>query len=600
MPSHSVSVHQIERQLIAILAADIAGYSRLVGADEEGTHAQLRACRRELIEPCIAAHQGGVVKTTGDGMLVRFASPVEATRCAVEVQQGMTERNSDLPAHRRLEFRIGINLGDVIVENDDIFGDGVNVAARLEALAEPGGICVSRSVRDQVRDRVSFAFEDLGEQQVKNITRPLQVYRLVRNTSAQPVETSPTERAVLALPDKPSIAVLPFTNMCGDPEQEYFVDGMVEEIITAISQIRWLFVVARNSTFTYKGHAVDVKQVGCELGVRYVLEGSVRKAGKRVRITAQLIDTTNGAHIWTDRFDGGLDDIFELQDQVAIAVAGAIEPRLRLSEIERANRKPPQNLDAYDLYLRALGQFHMHSREGALKAIDLLKRALAIDPTYAPAAALIGECHVSRSAHAGGAPVSPVEVEESVRLARQAIQWGKDDPDTLWMAAICLSNFAGEYATAARLIERALTLNPNSAHAWNAKGYVAYRQNQLDSAIDAFSRAIRLSPLDPLGGYFSNGLAIANLASGRYEEALEWADRALHEFPGYAPAMRSKAIACVQLGRIEEARNEVERMVELHPGSTIAKWQASVIRYLSPKIIAMYVDSLRKAGMPDA
>jgi TolB-like protein/class 3 adenylate cyclase len=601
MPSHSASAHQVERQLVAILAADVVGYSRLVGADEEGTLAQLRACRRELIEPCIAAHQGGVVKTTGDGMLVRFASPVEATRCAVEIQQGMTERNSDLPDHKRLQFRIGINLGDVVVEDGDMFGDGVNVAARLEALADPGGICISRSVRDQVRDRLAFAFEDLGEQQVKNIARPLHVYRLGLKASARPTsEPSPPAGSAFALPDKPSIAVLPFTNMSGDPEQEYLVDGMVEEIITALSQIRWLFVIARNSSFTYKARAVDVKQVGRELGVRYVLEGSVRKAGERVRITAQLIDATNSAHIWTDRFDGALDDIFELQDQVAISVVGAIEPRLRVSEIERANRKPPQSLDAYDLYLRALGQFHMHSREGVLNAVDLLKRALAIDPTYAPAAALIGECCVTRGAHAGSSAVSEAEVEESVRLARQAIQWGKDDPDTLWMAAICLSNFAGEYDTAARLIERALTLNPNSAHAWNAKGYVAYRQNQLDLAIDAFNRAIRLSPLDPLGGYFYNGLAITNLALGRYEEALEWVDRALHEFSEYAPAIRSKAVACVQLGRIEEARKEVKRLVALHPASTIAKWQATVIRYLPRNVLAVYVESLREAGMPEA
>jgi class 3 adenylate cyclase/TolB-like protein len=300
MPSHSAPAHQIERQLVAILATDVAGYSRLVGADEEGTHAQLRACRQELIEPCIAAHQGSVVKTTGDGMLVRFASPGEATRCAAEIQQGMTERNAGLPDNKRLQFRIGINLGDVIVEDGDIFGNGVNVAARLEALAEPGGICISRSVRDQVRDRVSFAFEDMGEQQVKNIARPLHVYRVCKNPSAQPtVEPSPPAGSALALPDKPSIAVLPFTNMSGDPEQEYFADGMVEEIITALSQIRWLFVIARNSTFTYKGRAVDVKQVGRELGVRYVLEGSVRKSRDRVRIGAQLIDISSGAHIWS-------------------------------------------------------------------------------------------------------------------------------------------------------------------------------------------------------------------------------------------------------------------------------------------------------------
>jgi TolB-like protein/class 3 adenylate cyclase len=597
MPSHSASRHQVERQLVAILAADIAGYSRLMGDDEEGTLAQLRACRQELIEPGIAAHQGRIVKTTGDGMLVGFASPVEAVRFAVEMQQAMVGRNADLADKKRLEFRIGINLGDVIVEDRDLYGDAVNIAARLEALAEPGGICVSRAVCDQVRDRVSLAFEDLGEQQVKNIARPLHVYRVCGNTPGQAVvEPPPAAASLLALPDNPSIAVLPFTNMSDDPEQEYFADGMVEEIITALSQIRWLFVIARNSTFTYKGRAVDVKQVGRDLGVRYVLEGSVRKAQDRVRIGAQLIDTSSGAHIWSDRFEGPLDNIFELQDQVASGVAGVIEPRLRRSEIERANRKPTQSLDAYDLYLRAIGQFHQHTPDGARAAIDLLRRALALDPTYAPAAALIGECRVTL----GRGSISQAEAEESVRLARQAIQSGKNDPEALWMAAISLSVFADEHTLAAGIIERSLALNPNSAHAWNAKGWVAYYQNQLSLAIEALKRAIRLSPLDPLGGYFSNGLALATLAAGQYGEAVEWADRALREFPDSVFALRSSAIACIQLGRTEKARDLVRRLLELRPGLTIAECQAAAtIRQLPSEVIAVQADSLRKAGMPE-
>jgi len=315
---------------------------------------------------------------------------------------------------------------------------------------------------------------------------------------------------------------------------------------------------------------MDVRQVARELGVRYVLEGSVRKASDRVRIVGQLIDTTTGAHIWADRFDGALDDIFELQDQVASSVVGAIEPRLRISEIKRANRKPPQNLDAYDLYLRALGQFHTHSLVGALSAVNLLKQALAIDPTYAPAAALIGECYVTRRNYPEAPPLSDAEISQSVHLARQAIQWDRDDPDTLWMAAITLANFAGEHTTAAHLIERALTLNPNSAHAWNARGYIAYRQNQLETAMESFKRAIRLSPLDPLGGYFSGGVAIVYVALGRYDDALEWADRTLHEFPNYPGAIRSKLIAFVQLGRIDEARDELKRIMALEPRLTIA------------------------------
>src|SRR5712692_6055182 len=341
------------RRLAAVLAADVAGYSRLMGADEEGTLERLKALRRELVDPKIAEHKGRIVKTTGDGLLVEFASVVDAVRCAVAVQQAMPERNTSVGADSRIELRIGINLGDVIVEGDDLHGDGVNIAARIEALADAGGVFVSNTVHDHVRDRLPFVFEDLGEQQVKNIARPVRVYR-VRNIGAK--TPSAPAAAALALPDKPSIAVLPFANMSGDPEQEYFADGMVEEIITALSRIRWLFVIARNSSFAYKGKSPDLRQVGRELGVRYVLEGSVRKAGNRVRITGQLIDTTNGAHIWADRFDGALDDIFELQDQVASSVVGTIEPKVRQSEIERAARKPTANLTAYDLYLRALAQ----------------------------------------------------------------------------------------------------------------------------------------------------------------------------------------------------------------------------------------------------
>src|SRR5271166_2043953 len=321
---------RVERRLAAILAADVAGYSRLMGEDEAGTLARLRTHRRELIDPEIAEHKGRIVKTTGDGILIEFPSVVEAVACALAIQRGMGERNSATPEHQRIAFRIGINLGDVIVEDGDIHGDGVNVAARLETLAEAGGICVSAVVHDQVQGRLDCAFDDLGEPELKNIARKVRVYRV--RPAGEPLATG----SPLALPDKPSIAVLPFANISGDPEQEYFADGMVEEIITALSRIRWLFVIARNSSFTYKGRAVDVKQVARELGVRYVLEGSVRKGGNRLRITGQLIDTATGAHIWADRFDGALDNIFELQDQVASSVVGAIEPRLRRSEIERA------------------------------------------------------------------------------------------------------------------------------------------------------------------------------------------------------------------------------------------------------------------------
>jgi TolB-like protein len=584
---------RVERKLSAILAADVAGYSRLMGADEEGTLARLMVHRRELIDSKIKVDKGRIVKTTGDGMLVEFASVVDAVRCAVEVQQAMAERNAGIAAEERIELRIGINLGDVIVEGDDLYGDGVNIAARLEALADPGGICVSAVVRDQVGDRLDVAFDDLGEQQVKNIARPVRVYRIALGAA-----TTKAAPAPLPLPDKPSIAVLPFANMSGDPEQEYFADGMVEEIITALSRIKWLFVIARNSSFTYKGQAVDVKQVGRELGVRYVLEGSVRKAGNRVRITGQLIDTSTGAHMWADRFDGALDDVFELQDQVASGVVGAIEPRLRQSEFERASRKPPESLDAYDLYLRALAMRDKHTDDSVREAIALLKRALAIDPGYAPAAALIGWSRVHQSSH-GRVPVSEEEAAEAVALARQALREGKDDPDTLWMAAFALHRFAGQRAIAAAAIDRALTLNPNSAHAWTARGYVYWTSGQPDSGVEAFERAMRLSPLDSLRRAFTTGTAFAHLVAGRYEEALDWSERTLREEPGYRGALLCKVVACAHLDRIEEAHETLRQMIGSQPGLTIARFKASWSPVFLPEIMAMYIEGLRKAGLPE-
>jgi adenylate cyclase len=376
------------RRLAAILAADVAGYSRLIGVDEGGTLESLKALRRELLDPKIVEHRGRLVKTTGDGLLVEFGSVVDALRCAVEVQREMTGRNTGVLPDNRIELRIGINMGDIVVEDGDIFGDGVNVAARLEALADPGGICVSARVQEDAAGRLDLAFEDIGEQQLKNITRPVRAYRVV--TTAQPA--IPQASADPPLPDKPSIAVLPFANMSGDPEQEYFADGMVEEIITALSRIRWLFVIARNSTFTYKGQAVDVKQVGRELGVRYVLEGSVRKAGGRVRITAQLIEARNGAHLWADRFDGSLEDVFDLQDQIATSVAGVIEPTLQAAETARSVACRTADLTAYDLYLRACAL----ELSEAPEALRFLDQAIERDPHYAPALALAAHFHSQR------------------------------------------------------------------------------------------------------------------------------------------------------------------------------------------------------------
>jgi TolB-like protein/class 3 adenylate cyclase len=586
---------RVERRLAAILAVDVAGYSRLMGEDEEGTLAALRTVRRELADPKIAAHRGRIVKTTGDGLLAEFASVVDAVRCAVEVQRETIARNAAVPAERRIEFRMGINLGDIISEDGDIFGDGVNIAARLEALAEPGGICLSGAAHEQVRDRLDFAFDDLGEQQVKNIARPVRTYRVALGASSRapvPVGTP------LPLPDKPSLAVLPFQNLTGDAEQEYFVDGMVEEITTAIARLPSLFVIARNSAFTYKGKPVDVKHVAQELGVRYVLEGSVRKAGNRVRITGQLIDTATGAHIWADRFDGALDDIFELQDQVASSVAGAIEPKLRQSEIERASRKPTANLTAYDLYLRAFAQSYRYTEEGVAEAVALAREALAIDPSYAPAAALVGHCRVLQRQQGWGALLDE-DIAEACRLARQALEAERDDAETIWQAAWTLFLLAGEAAIAAAALDRALALNPNAAHAWVTRGTIDAWRNQPEAAIGALERARRLSPFDPYTSFIcALNIAFAHLAARRFELAIEWADRTLHDQPRMVSAMRIKVAALAHLGRLDEARAELSRMLAFGPKLTIAGYR-EYARFLAPEVLELNVTGLRLAGLPE-
>jgi TolB-like protein len=466
------------RRLAAILAADVAGYSRLMGADEEGTLERLKALRHELVDPKIAEHYGRIVKTTGDGLLVEFASVVDAVRCAVEVQQAMPERNTGVGAEGRIELRIGINLGDVIVEGDDLYGDGVNIAARIEALADAGGVLVSNTVHDHVRDRLPFVFEDLGEQQVKNIARPVRVYR-VRDAKAAARASAPP---MLPLPDKPSIAVLPFANISGDPEQEYFVDGMVEEIITALSRIRWLFVIARNSTFTYKGQAVDVKQVGRELGVRYVLEGSVRKGGNRVRITGQLIDAATGTHLWADRFDGLIEDVFELQDKVASSVAGVIEPALQAAETARSAGRPTADLTAYDLYLRADAMVLSAARQ-IPEALRLMEQAIERDPRYGPALARAAVC-CARLVVDGRSENPEADALKGADFARRALEVAGDDPVILANAAQALANFGEDIGAMMALVDRALALNPSFARGWHISGAVRLWAGEPDVAIE--------------------------------------------------------------------------------------------------------------------
>jgi adenylate cyclase len=545
------------RRLTAILAADVAGYSRLMGADEEGTLERLKALRGELVDPKIGEHHGRIVKTTGDGVLVEFPSVVDAVRCAVAVQQAMPERNTGVVTDSRIELRIGINLGDVIVEGDDLYGDGVNIAARVEALADPGGVFVSNTVHDHVRDRLPFVFEDLGEQQVKNIARPIRVYRV---RDAAPKTPAPP---ALPLPDKPSIAVLPFVNMSGDPEQEYFVDGMVEEIITALSQIRWLFVIARNSTFTYKGRPVDVKEVGRELGVRYVLEGSVRKAGRQVRITGQLIDALTGTHLWAGRYDGSLEDVFELQDRVAVSVAGIIEPALQAAEMRRSAARPTTDLTAYDLYLRALAAFYPITKEGLIEALGLLEQAIAIDRHYGPALAWAAICH-RRLVEDGWAEEPETSRRKASDLARQALQAGENDPGTLANAAIVLAYFGEDIGAMIGLVDRALTLNPSFARGWYVSGVLRLWAGQPDLAIEHVETSLRLSPRERMGTPLFV-LGMAYLFKRRFDEAAAKLLLSIQDDPGHTPSYRFLAACYAHMGRLDEARAIVARLRAITP-----------------------------------
>ncbi len=468
-----MSSEHVERRLAAILAADVAGYSRLMGIDEEGTLAQLKAFRKTLVDPKIAEHRGRIVKTTGDGMLVEFASAVDAVRCAVEVQRGMAEQNADVPQVKRIEFRIGIHVGDIIIDDDDIFGDGVNIAARLESDREPGGICISDERTSRSAARSSIVFDDMGEN-TEEYRRPMRAVRGAhgRERLDSNDRFACREPQPLPLPDKPSIAVLPFNNMSGDPEQDYFADGMVEDIITALSRFKALFVIARNSSFTYKGRAVDVKQVGRELGVRYVLEGSVRKAANRVRITGQLVDTATGAHLWADRFDGGLDDIFDLQDQVTESVVGAIAPAVEKAEIERAKRKPTESLDAYALYLRGLAKLYQFgNRQANDEALRLFNSAIELDPDFASAYGRAAFCYAGAKVN-GWISDTANEIAEVTRLAQRAVELGKDDAIALAASGWALAYVVRDLEGAAGLIDRALVLNSNLAEAWFCGGWV--------------------------------------------------------------------------------------------------------------------------------
>ncbi|MFB9269227.1 adenylate/guanylate cyclase domain-containing protein [Bradyrhizobium erythrophlei] len=576
---------QVQRRLAAILAADVVGYSALMQRAEEATYAEFERLKREVIEPGLSRHDGRLIKTTGDGALAEFASPSAAVRCAVEIQESIASGRSSL------KLRIGVNLGEVIVGADgDLFGDGINIAVRLEGVADPGGILMSEKVYSEVEGKLEVGFEDRGDQQLKNISKPVRAFAVRAGAHGTLIDRL---SAAPPLPDRPSIAVLPFENMSGDPEQEYFADGMVEEITTALSRFKWLFVIARNSSFTYRGKAVNVKQVGRELGVRYVLEGSVRKASGKVRIAGQLIDAITGAHIWADQFERDLTDVFALQDEVTVAVVSAIQPKIIQTEIALAARRP-ENLTAYDYYLRALPQSYLATREGLAEAIRLAHRALELHPRFGGAATLAGLCHM-RNVLFNYADDPQFDRREAVRLSRLALSLDDSDPDTLAAAAVISAFMVGDIESAPEMADRAVALNPNSFGAWSARGWVCRAAGLPQEAVQSFERAIRMNPIDPLLHPSFVGMGIALIELRRFDEAIVAGKKAQRQKSSYWPAYCGLASAFAHIGREAEAREAVARLLEFDPAFTISAFIARG----GQSNAKLLIEGLRKAGLPE-
>ena len=581
---------RVQRRLAAILAADVVGYSRLMSGDETGTLTALKQHRAALIDPTIAEHRGRIVKLMGDGVLVEFASVVDAVECAVSIQRGMTERNVDTPDNKRITFRIGVNLGDIIIDDDDIYGDGVNVAARLEGLAEPGGICVSEKVFSEVRTKLEIDFDDLGPQQVKNIAEPVRAYRVTLDRGPVAPKAAP-----LSLPDKPSIAVLPFDNMSGDPEQEYFADGIAEDLITSLSRFRWFFVIARNSSFTYKGKAVDMKQVAAELGVQYVIEGSVRKAGNRVRITSQLVDAATGRHIWAERYDRDLSDIFEVQDEITTAITGAVSPLFAAAESQRASRKAPENLDAWDLAMRANGHVWRVNKTDLREAQRLFAEALELDPNSSFAQSGLAFAYM-REAGASLAEDFLESRDKAYKAAQRAIELDEQDARG-HLSLAWVYHVRHENELAATECRTALQLNPNLADAEGFLGLINAHLGGYDEALLHIDQAVRLSPQDPSMQFWNLTPVIAALVADRPEEYFEHAKVLTERSPNFIPGIRHLAAANANLGRLEEAEIAVEKALNLVPNDTITSILESV-PIADTAARDRYIDGLRKAGYP--
>jgi adenylate cyclase len=584
-------VEQVERRLAAILAADVAGYSRLMGADEEGTLKTLNLYRGVMTQ-LIEEHQGRVVGAAGDNLLAEFGSAVQAVRSAVAVQRALNRRNADLEEARRMRFRIGINVGDVMVQGADLLGDGVNIAARLEQMAEPGSILVSGTVWEQIEGKLSFPCTYVGEQTAKNIARPVRTYRVTWDQQDILTVGLGGPAGALALPDKPSIAILPFINMGSDSEQEYFADGISEDIITALSKSRWLFVIARNTSFAYKGKAIDIKQVGWELGVRYVLEGSVRKAGSRVRVTAQLIEAASGTHLWGERYDRDLADTFAMQDEITESVVGAIEPELLQVERQRAVRGSPENMDAWDHYLRGLWRLYQFNADDNVRAEGHMRRTIELDPTSA-----LGHMGLARVLNVriwwGWSDDFEADRQTAYAAARRAVELDDRDPHAHY-ALTWPSLRMREHESALAEAQKAIDLTPNFALAYFVLGVIRVFLGRFDQASDPIQRAMRLSPHEPLTFDFAHYLALAQYHQGHYEEAAKFARMGIG-FRPFHELYRTLAACYGQLGRAEEARVALAELRRLMPKDAERQWDATH-PYVDPAHRAHFIDGLRKAG----
>lgn len=594
-----------QRRLAAIVAADVVGYSRLMGRDESGTLIRLREHHNKRLEPALVRYGGRLVKLTGDGALIEFASAVDALSAAIDFQQSVADANRECMEADRIVFRIGLHLGDLIVDGDDLYGDGVNIAARLEREAPAGGILISRNVHDAVAGRTKATFEDLGGLALKNIERPVRTFKVAWDPSDWPDEPTSADTLrvsssmpSLALPDKPSIAVLPFQNMGGDPQQEYFADGMVEDIITALSRFKSLFVIARNSSFIYKGRVVNIKQVGRELGVRYVLEGSVRNAGGKVRITGQLIDSESEAHLWADRFDGSMEDVFGLQDDVAKKVVAAIAPRVEQAEISRIKRRPPGNPRAYDCYLRGLACLSPVTVESLGEASRLFAEASALDPEYSPAYGMAMCCHAHR---AGFGLIENIEQEkaEVARLWRMVARVGQDDSVALGQAGWAIAFVHRDLPAARELIERAVELNPNLASAWGSNGWISLWEGRPDIALEHLTRAGRLDPGRAGYATWRSAMAHCYFYLDRHEEAVALVEQMLLHSPNAHPALRIGTASAIFGSRPEIARRLAAQLLDVDGAFRVSR----LMRYLGPyqdsAFVEKYAEGLRRAGLPE-